>query len=128
MALHDFNYGNYELTNCCNCGTVLAMSETVYQKRLSDGGSFYCPNGHRQHFTESDEKTIEDLRRKLKSEKQRREWANERADKAELQRRAQKGVATRRKHKLDRVQCGVCPECNRSLTNLRRHMKTKHDS
>ena len=39
---------------CCACGTLFAMEEPLREIRLRDGGAFYCPNGHGQHFAESD--------------------------------------------------------------------------
>jgi hypothetical protein len=39
---------------------------------------------------------------------------------------ATKGHVTRKKRQLERVASGVCPCCNRSFVNLRRHMKTQH--
>ncbi|MFB3077027.1 MAG: hypothetical protein ACE1Y4_03380 [Lysobacterales bacterium] len=41
----------------------------------------------------------------------------------ELSRRAHKAAATRIKNRVAR---GVCPCCNRSFTNLHRHMESKH--
>lgn len=43
---------------CCVCGTVFSVDDNVYTARLRDGKIFYCPNGHRQAFTESEASEI----------------------------------------------------------------------
>lgn len=44
---------------CCDvsCGVRYAVPEHVYQqaRRLGDGRSFSCPNGHTQHYRETEE-------------------------------------------------------------------------
>jgi hypothetical protein len=87
-------------------------------KRLRQNhNEFYCPNGHRQYYTaESD---ADKLRRELKRKEQ------EVADqvRAKLQAQSELDAAQR---KLKRVAKGICPCCNRSFTNLHKHMATKH--
>jgi hypothetical protein len=60
---------------CCKCGTVFAMDEELQALRKRDGDSFYCPNGHGQHYTQTDATTISDLRAKLKEAEQERDEA-----------------------------------------------------
>ena len=52
--------GNREMKElcCCNCGLDFAMPECRYDKLLDTGDTFYCPNGHAQHFSESRKKEI----------------------------------------------------------------------
>jgi Zn-finger protein len=49
---------------CCVCGTLFAMEEQLDGLRHKDGGLYYCPNGHSQHYTKSAAKLIADLKQK----------------------------------------------------------------
>jgi hypothetical protein len=125
-----------ELTvdTCCACHVIYALPTELRERRLNDGEWFYCPNGHAQRFTESE---IDRLKREVLKQQAAREqaeanakwwntYASEQAQEAvQANRRAaaQKGAMTRLKK---RVHNGVCPECNRSFANLRRHMECKH--
>lgn len=108
-----------ETTECVTCGIMFAFPVGFDEERRKDHKGFYCPNGHSQHYTaESD---AERNARLLKEEQARHQRTitrnNELAEeKAKLER------------KLRRVDRGVCPECNRSFTNLARHMACKHKS
>lgn len=122
-----FNLNLETFGPCCDCGIQWAAPQAYVQKRRADGAFFYCPNGHKQHYTETE---VMRLEKALAREKQLREWAeqNERA--------AREGVATARKAEAiargklraqsERVKNGVCPCCKRHFTNLERHMHTKH--
>jgi Skp family chaperone for outer membrane proteins len=98
------------------------MPQAMRQQRLDNGGDFYCPNGHGQRYTKprcerleselaTKQKELTAARCESLAERQKREQAE-----AELQR-----------HKT-RTKNGVCPCCNRSFINLRRHMASKHPS
>lgn len=112
---------------CCNCGVPFGLHKETYDQRKRDGKNFHCPNGHQQHYTETEETK---LKRELEKEKQRRQWAENSRDiaqkdarRSERKARAYKGVTTKIKN---RVKNGVCPCCNRTFQNVMRHMKTKH--
>lgn len=45
----DFSY-----LYCCDCGIEFGIPRHLYDQRHRDGRNFYCPNGHCQHFGESD--------------------------------------------------------------------------
>jgi len=36
---------------CCGCGVVFGMSPAHHARRKYDCDTYYCPNGHGQHFT-----------------------------------------------------------------------------
>ena len=36
---------------CCSCGVLFWIEETYYDRLKEKHTSFYCPNGHAQHFT-----------------------------------------------------------------------------
>lgn len=112
---------------CCNCGVHFGMPSSMNTRLRTSGGSFYCPNGHQQHYTETENKR---LQKQLEQEKKRREWAESDRDgvrshsrNLEKSNAALRGVVTRTKN---RVGHGVCPCCTRSFQNLRRHMANKH--
>lgn len=118
---------NFEPETCCNCSMQFAMTADFQQARRRDGKSFYCPQGHPQHYTEPTEAK---LRKQLAEAERQREWhktqaANERAarERTEHQVRAQKAAKTRLKN---RIKHGVCPCCTRTFQNLADHMKTQH--
>ena len=52
----------YVSVSCCECGIVFRMEEEYHQGLMDSGNSFYCPNGHRQHYSES---TVSKLEKQL---------------------------------------------------------------
>jgi uncharacterized protein with PIN domain len=110
---------------CYSCGVEMAMVTDLAANRKRDHKTFFCPNGHSQFWPgESD---VEKLQKQLASEKAARERSEAfaRAEAAEAKKRiaVERGKITKLKN---RVGNGVCPCCNRSFTNLQRHMHTKH--
>lgn len=118
--------------NCYLCGVLFGMESGYDERRINDHRNFYCPNGHSQAYIgKSKVEQERDAARELaERESKRRVWAEKDAqyerDQAERARRsaaAYKGWATRIRN---RISNGVCPCCNRSFTNVRRHMSTQH--
>jgi hypothetical protein len=114
---------------CCNCGVLFAMPKGLRRRFLDDHNLwFYCPNGHRQHYTgQTDAErekaradrlavTLTHTRDQLNAE--RRELEYERRSKA-----AVKGHLTRLRN---RIAAGVCPCCRRNFANVRAHISTQH--
>lgn len=119
---------NMAIEECCNCGITFHVP-AVFQKacRADSRKTFYCPNGHGQSYTESEADKLRQERDRLK---QNEAWYEARlkdaqadADAQKRQAAAYKGIATRIKN---RVKQGVCPCCNRTFSDLARHVKTKH--
>jgi hypothetical protein len=113
---------------CCNCHMVFAMPNELVQQRQRDHQTFYCPNGHAQHYTGKSD--VEQLREQLAATErdmnyyaERSRGEQRRAEAAERKAAAHKGVATKLKK---RAAAGVCPCCNRHFEALARHMKSKH--
>jgi hypothetical protein len=106
---------DFHVEECCNCGVVFAMTEQFYSKRYENKGtSFYCPNGHGQHYVGQTDK-------QLLVEAERRAAQTIQAE------RDQRLAAERELKRIrDRARGGVCPCCNRSFVQLNRHIKTKH--
>ncbi len=114
------------------------MSETLYFMAQERKGelAFYCPNGHGQVFKagESEEDILrrerDRLRQKLSEKddeiRERREEAERqrlRAEAGERRVSAARGQITKLKR---RASNGVCPCCNRTFSDLQRHMHSKH--
>ncbi len=113
---------------CCTCGVRIGAPSGLKKSRLDDHKTFYCINGHGQVYngkTEAERLTEELEKQKRWTESARAETARvrESRDAAERRASAARGQVTKIKN---RVGNGVCPCCNRSFTNLQRHMHTKH--
>lgn len=108
-----------ELTQitCGQCGGTYAIAERYRQQKYDKGEYWNCPYckcswGYGEGELARAQKELE-----AEKERHRRTLARENeaiAEKAKLDR------------KLKRVQRGVCPQCNRTFTNLARHMECKH--
>lgn len=109
---------------CCACGMLFAMP-TRFERAMRDSGqSFYCPAGHPQFYGSSTlEKRLERAEAETRRERERADRAKREAHRAEMSRRAYKGMLTKTKK---RVAAGVCPCCNRTFQNLARHMAGQH--
>lgn len=126
-----------ELTTevCGNCGALFAMEATFQRDRMADKRSFYCPNGHCISYTGKSE--TQKLREQLDEERRQRQSAEQRiamwqdsyqeaTERAEKERRRANGYKGHATRITKRAKAGVCPCCNRSFENLRRHMASQH--
>ena len=122
---------SFHLINSGCCGTEFMMSDAMYeyQKSVMGKGGWYCPGcGKGRIFTG---KTKEDeLEEEVAALKRGKDLAERQAqaerENVQYQKRcvaAQKGARTRL---INRIKNGICPCCNRTITQLARHMKTKH--
>jgi hypothetical protein len=112
---------------CCECGVIFAMPDSLQRKLKANGEWFYCPNGHRQHYTETE---AQRLQKQLDRERRTREAYQSQArsyerqrDEAQRSAAAHKGQATKLRK---RAAAGTCPCCKRTVSQLSEHMKTKH--
>jgi len=106
----------FESLQCCACSVWFAMDGAFYDDalRLKSQRSFYCPNGHSQRFIG---KRPEELLRE----------ENNRLQSRLLETQSQKEAADRKLKRAEkRIHNGVCIHCNRSFSNLLRHMDSKH--
>ena len=112
---------------CCNCSIEFAMPESLRNERLSDGKSFYCPNGHPQHFTESD---ISKLQRQLQTALSSKKFYEERSDRYRVemikQERRGNGLKSALTLTKRRIAKGKCPCCDRTFEDLKQHIADKH--
>ncbi len=110
---------------CPLCGVHYGLEERYREHRQDVPSSdptrhWHCPNGHRLCFTES---KADEQRRRAERAEQRMARIEDERNHAQRQLSAAKGQATRLRN---RAANGVCPCCNRSFANLRRHMSNKH--
>lgn len=109
-----------ESTTCHNCGIEYAMPRNKIRWHREHGGTFYCPNGHGEAFSESE---VQKLKKQLETERQLRATRERWLENEQSAHRATKGQLTKVKR---RVSGGACPCCKRSFVKLAQHMKTKH--
>lgn len=105
---------------CCNCATHFAMDSDLNRRARETGRNFYCPNGHAQCYIETELRRLQDDKKSLQN---RLSWAETEAKRAKNERKAARASLTRTKN---RIANGVCPCCNRTFTNVARHMTSKH--
>jgi hypothetical protein len=108
-----------ETLECCRCGIPFSFPTVAHRRR--DHDTFYCPNGHAQSFKGESEE--EKLKRALQAERTRASNLYNEKTALETRLQAQRRRETRTRA---RIQNGVCPDCNRTFTNLARHMHAKH--
>ena len=114
---------------CGDCGVEFYFPESLNENNLKLGpkGTWYCPNGHGRHYSESLADTLrrerDRLQQRLAEKDDDIQRHRERAERLERRVSAAKGQVTRLKNRASK---GVCPCCNRHFTDLERHMHTKH--
>lgn len=120
-----------EPVTCGGCGAVFAINQDLHQRYRNEGLAIRCPNPRCDWQSMVIRETeVQRLKKQLAEETARAEraneahrWARERAEAELNSHRATRGHLTRARK---RAAAGLCPCCNRSFQNLRRHMKTKH--
>lgn len=109
---------------CPVCGVTYAIPLGMQQNARDRGEGkiqWYCPNGHQLGYHGPSEAA----RERERAQRAERRANAERDLRADTERRltAQKGATTRAKK---RAAAAVCPRCNRTFSQLARHMATKH--
>ncbi len=106
---------------CGQCAIIFAVPADWKRNRIEERGKYYCPNGHcRVYIGETKAEKLQRELDQLQSEKARaiqRMWeaqAGQRKAEAKAQKLAKRASA------------GVCPCCNRTVSQMARHMKSKH--
>lgn len=110
-----------EVEVCGTCGIMYALPCEMLERARNDPSLWwYCPNGHHWHYlTETPEQKLRKAQEALARERARH-------DQTQASLSATRGVVTRQRKRLQRVSKGVCPCCNRSFADLKRHMQSKH--
>jgi hypothetical protein len=120
-------YDTLTSTECCSCGVHFAIPKGMLKAKQSDGSSFYCPNGHILSWRKTDADRLREELATAKTDllraREARAAEREYREQAERQAAAYKGVATKAKK---RAAAALCPCCNRSFVQMRRHLTAKH--
>jgi hypothetical protein len=111
----------FVLEECCSCGTPFMLPKRLQKMLINNQNTFYCPNGHPQSYCgKTEAERLKEQVAQLEKEKIKQHeilqnrWLDALGENQKLEKQ------------LKRVHKGVCPCCNRSFTDLFRHMKTKH--
>jgi hypothetical protein len=108
----------------CWCGIAVAIPENLHRwMHKSDKNHCHCPVGHEFVFNNTLEEQLEEARQQRNEALQRVRATRDLLHAEERSHVATKGHLTRVKKRVHR---GVCPHCNRSFEDLRRHMRSKH--
>lgn len=120
MSQRTISYTGTLVRATCWCGIEHAIPEALDRAITQGSVRGYCPLGHAYACTPS-----EADRQRSRADEAERRLAAERDLRLDTERRlvAQKGATTRA---TTRAAAGVCPCCNRSFSQLRRHMASKH--
>lgn len=118
--------GTLTVTSCW-CGVRMAIPSSLYREARDNGQSVYCPLGHTFVWSETEvdrqRKRAEQAEGNLQRARERAQAERDLREDTERRLSAQKGATTRAKR---RHAAALCPCCNRSFVQLRRHMENKH--
>ncbi len=114
--------------SCCNCGIEFGMPLDFYHAAKADNNKFFhCPNGHSQHYTESEttrlKRQLDEANRMTTVIASKAERLLKECNHLGVQ---LKSTKTRMRNLKTRIANGICPCCNRQFGNLRRHMTHQH--
>lgn len=119
---------------CGACFCIYAIPQSMELERQRDGRTWHCPNGHQQHYGDTENARLKreaEKQYKLRvqseaSHDQTKARLREKMERLEEEKRkvsAQKAAKTRLKN---RIASGVCPCCERHFVDLHAHMDNKH--
>lgn len=118
---------NYVTTHCGVCRVRFALESGHFHSLKEDGDWFWCPNGHKIHYTTSENDRLkEQLKQKDRVIKSKSETIDIQRRENERERRSHAATKGKLTKTRKRVSKGICPCCNRSFVNLARHMTNKH--
>jgi hypothetical protein len=106
---------------CANCGIAFSVPDHWTEMRKADHRDFWCPNGHGNVFraeTEADiyKRLMQEANAKAVSFHEKYLAADRKYDK----------TSKELKRLKKRTAAGVCPCCSRTVSQLARHMETRH--
>jgi hypothetical protein len=117
----------YVIVDCPKdgCHVQFAISADFDKRKRTDHQDFYCPNGHNMAYGGKTRAEKERDQAQLRATRLQAQLDQAESEKRNLtrQRTALKGQLTKSKK---RSANGLCPCCNRSFKQLRRHMANKH--
>jgi hypothetical protein len=113
---------------CASCNIDFGIGRNFETARREDHATFYCPNGHGNVYKGDSE--AEKLRKEVERMKVRERLARDSErfyrDQAAASRRSAAAVRGHLTRLRKRIAAGVCPCCNRSFENVRRHIEGQH--
>ncbi len=109
-----------EQVQCCKCGVWFGIEAEFHKNLRRDKGTFYCTNGHGQSYCENE---ADKLRRERDRLQQQLACKNDKIIEQANTIIAYKGQVIKLQK---RAKTGTCPCCQRTFTNMARHMQTKH--
>jgi hypothetical protein len=124
------------VVSCSECHVTYAIPASLDQAALKwrgdradgRGWKIRCPFGHTWWYIGETE--TERLKRQRDAARDRAANLAAERDQAKADAHAQKSAKTRFKNERDRIKAriaaGVCPSCNRSFKDVRRHMTSQH--
>lgn len=119
--------------NCyiCKCEVWIpdALYEAAHASRGPSGIHFYCGYGHSQHYVIGENEKTKLRRERDRLAQRVAERDDEIKRQRELREEAERRVSAARGQVTkirNRVKNGVCLCCNRSFSDLHRHMASKH--
>jgi hypothetical protein len=108
----------------CWCGIAVAIPENLMTyARRHKGKAVYCPLGHEFVYGNSVEEQLADEKRRHRATRDLLE-AEEAARRSEERSHAQTRGQLRKTR--ERAKVGVCPVCHRTISQMARHMASKH--
>lgn len=113
----------FTIEHCFKCGAAFAVPEHVQVGWQQRGTTFYCPNGHVQHYAESLEAKLKKAQEELARTRQFLDSERNAHRQTNINFKA---TQTRLKNIKKRVSVGTCPCCQRTFKQLAAHMKNKH--
>jgi hypothetical protein len=110
----------YETIDCYKCGVTFAVAASLRANWVRDKTQFFCPNGHSQSYAENE---ADRLRKQLTTATAEVDRQRQLRIKAEQRMSAQIAVNTKLRKRMN---AGVCPHCHRTVSQMARHIKSKH--
>jgi hypothetical protein len=114
---------------CFKCHVVFGLTADHNRQLRERGDTFYCPNGHDQHYiiTEAQRlrREVDAMQREIEGRDQRLASMQDDLRCETLSHRATKGQLTKARK---RAAHGVCPvqQCGRTFANVQRHLDQQH--
>lgn len=116
-----------EFVDCADCGQTFGLTADFIRRRRADGKTFHCPLGHVNYYRETENDKVRRerdlLRQQLAQKDDTIAYQRAQREAAEKLASVRKGQVTRLKN---RAAAGVCPCCNRTVSQMARHMASKH--
>lgn len=113
-----------EQVSCKKCGGVFALNEKFLKHARNNRGHYNCPYCDTQwSWSESE---ADRLRAQLAASANELQRVKMDCNAERSMRESAERRAVEAQRKIKRVENGLCPCCNRTFRNLRRHMLVRH--